>query len=56
MNDVQFAGRYQCLLIRYSRLLISLQNEQSTVYTNLYVTALDTVIPRKFYLVHFDVQ
>jgi hypothetical protein len=29
MNDLQFAGRYQCLPIRCSECLISLQNEHS---------------------------
>jgi hypothetical protein len=30
MNDLQFAERYQCLSIRYSGRLISLQNEHYT--------------------------
>jgi hypothetical protein len=29
MNDLQFAGRYQCLPIRCSGRLISMQNEHS---------------------------
>jgi hypothetical protein len=36
MNDLQLAGRYQCLPIRCSGRLISLQNEHSIITTGSY--------------------
>jgi hypothetical protein len=38
MNDLQFAGRYQCLPIRCSGRLISLRNEHSIQWNMLFST------------------
>jgi hypothetical protein len=53
MNDLQFVGRYQCLPIRCSGRLISLQNEHPIVFRFCNATKSVTLLKyNKTYLIH----